>query len=607
MDIIVPNLGLQHLALHILSYLDVVPDLNNCRLVCKSWQELIDKSLFYWFYWLERLKEPTTEKSITIETWHDFRLAYAQVLECKDVNIISKFTKYLEEFLKEEDVFRDYSPIHWFAREGKTEKVLFLSKLMPHINGQDTWGDTVLIHACQSRHLELAQSLLDESKVERRLIDLNLGCPYGITPFMYACREDCLEIVKLFVEKSDERSIQLDARCQANKNAFYWAMMSDSPKLLDYLIEQFNLRNIELYPARTNGKSSFFRACYLSQSTNVIQYFLQNHRELGINLYERDDNGRSGFLMSCFNVRVDVVKLFIEASLKKGIFLDHIDFDANNCILNACYGHGSYWTPCRISTVKCLLENQSIIEFDVNETDDQGRTALMLAVLNGSAEVVQDFIDHAKDIGLNFNIRDNNGQNVLLMPTLEQYVPRYNPNDLHAYQCGALSLLLENVRRFGIEVNTTIPDEGGKWSTTFHKYCQCPGPKPLKILMSYCNDFTIDTNALDSNGHTGFMEACRLGLHYNVDCLIRHSLEAGIDLNVMTDSWMTGFMLACKGGHGLVVEVIENYSEMYCIDLKANNKEGKTGYDLWPKTLPYIGEPLYSKKRRLLCRQFNNL
>ena len=129
--------------------------------------------------------------------------------------------------------------------------------------------------------------------------------------------------------------------------------------------------------------------------------------------------------------------------------------------------------------------------------------------------------------------------------------------------------------------------------------------RDVKLLLDYFDIKMINLNAQDLSGSSGFMEACRLGLHLNVECLIKHSAEAGIDLNATNDDWMTGFMLACKRGHGLVVEVILQYSRMFKIDLHANDKQGRTGFDLWPKNLPFIGHPRYPGKRLLLCNQFD--
>ena len=54
---LVAKSGLSHIALHIFSFLRFdsnhdltfsMDDINNCRLVCKAWQEVIDTSLLYW-------------------------------------------------------------------------------------------------------------------------------------------------------------------------------------------------------------------------------------------------------------------------------------------------------------------------------------------------------------------------------------------------------------------------------------------------------------------------------------------------------------------------------------------------------------------------------
>ena len=71
-------------------------------------------------------------------------------------------------------------------------------------------------------------------------------------------------------------------------------------------------------------------------------------------------------------------------------------------------------------------------------------------------------------------------------------------------------------------------------------------------------------------------------------------------MNTTDDEWMTGFMWACKLQCAKVVEVILQHVNRYVkIDLIANDKQGRTGYDLWPKKIPFPLTKEYLKKRHI--------
>ena len=91
MDLLVTNEGLSHLALHILSYVDIKQDITNCRLVCKDWQVLIDASITIWKRRLNFLYDGN-------DKWEDFREAYITIKASKDLEKVKKFVLLLERF-----------------------------------------------------------------------------------------------------------------------------------------------------------------------------------------------------------------------------------------------------------------------------------------------------------------------------------------------------------------------------------------------------------------------------------------------------------------------------------------------------------------------------
>ena len=93
------NCGLQHLALHIFSYVNLEPDIQNCRLVCVTWRDLIDSSLQIWRRRLRNV--PIQLDGIPVlSRWPYFGQAYTLAMRSKDLDIVSQFTILLETFHK---------------------------------------------------------------------------------------------------------------------------------------------------------------------------------------------------------------------------------------------------------------------------------------------------------------------------------------------------------------------------------------------------------------------------------------------------------------------------------------------------------------------------
>ena len=631
MDRLVSNHGLSHLALHILSYVEMWPnnEINNCRLVCKDWQALIDSDIAIA---KRRLNYLLPRRFMVKREWKDFKEAHDNTMKCKNLEQVKKLNWCFETYLKDTGPLRPivtspdylvYSPIHWFAKSGSTTIVMFFASLVSSLNekagivrkeGIEREDKSTFALACSNGHTSLVKALIEASKTID--IDLNARDWIGETGFMGAARHGHYEVVKLISEKSEEYNIDLNARCPGGFSAFTTALHFDASKeTLDLFLQN---KSIQLNLIDEYGESSFTTACkYYTKSTNVIHHLLENSEELGIDLNyfdEANSYARTGFLDACIRGNFETVKIIAEYCIRTGTVLSTFDPRGLNAISIVCKVHKSIrgsLQPRRV--LEYLLENspriESILHFgqtlNANQTDDDGRTPLMHAVLMGREDLLPVFFDYATKI--DFNHRDSNGHNVLLMPTIEHdyEADGYDVCEYY-YESGALDLLLQNVRRFGIEANIRIPLDNGHWTTTFHQYCLGLNVKVLKILLDHTEDVVMDYNATDSKGQTGFMKACEKGLHLNVECLILNSQKIKLDLNATDDNWMTGYMLACKNRNALVVETMLQHSAEYDIDLNATDKQGRNGFDLWNslrKSLPFPGTEKYVEKKHLFLKK----
>ena len=675
MDLLISNQGLSHLALHILSYVDIKQDMINCKLVCKDWKDLIESSIRIW---KRRLNFVYRYHDELYEYYKEFREAFATIQESNDLEKVKRFVLLLEKYvyvMSDNYHFWADSPIHWYARKdnGTSEDCMFFVNMVSSLNDPCLYfPKTVFRIACSSGDVELVRSLMEASKYKD--IDLNLSFEQQLTGLMKATEKGHYEVVKLLFEKSREFHID-------TSDFFKHACVSDSPQIFDLVLKKYESEGIQyqLNVPDEYGTTPFIRMCCdCHQSTNVIDYIIDRANELQIDFNQEADNFASGFMNACMHGNHYVVKKILEHCEQNDYFLqmDH-SYNQLSVLQLACQGlevvPGPKDEQRYKRTVEILLKHATRFAFehlDVNKTDGSGRTALMMSALAGRGDLVELFIKYAVPCNINFNIRDYNGFNVLLMPTIKN-------------MSGSLPILLQNVRRLGIEANTIIRKNRLYWNTSFHEFCACRNVKlletlfvysknvimdynatdskgrtgfiqaceeglilnvqclivnskkvgidlnateyygmtgfmlacinrnarVLEILFAHSEDVLINYNAFDSNGQTGFMQACEEGLHLNVESLILNSKKVGIDLNATDDNWMTGYMLACKNRNVLVVETILQYSTEYDIDLKASDKQGRTGFDLWKlsKKIPFPTEDKYSAKRHLFYKKIRPL
>ena len=192
MDRLVSNHGLSHLALHILSYVEVGPDINNCRLVCKDWKALIDSCILIA---KRRLNFATPLRIAVRNEWEDFKEAYVNTMKCKNLIQVKKFIWCFELYLKKTNEydghidtspeFVRYSPIHWFVKQGCTTIAMFLVNLVSSLNeksGHDKTDKNAFALACKWGRTDLVKALIEASKTID--IDLNSTCWSGLTGLM---------------------------------------------------------------------------------------------------------------------------------------------------------------------------------------------------------------------------------------------------------------------------------------------------------------------------------------------------------------------------------------------------------------------------------------
>ena len=301
-----------------------------------------------------------------------------------------------------------------------------------------------------------------------------------------ACEDGATTIVRLLLNRCkfeesglnneylaySDRTMNLNAR-YGNGQCGYTALMVacyEGHKDIVELLLNYSKRSIDLNAKDDNGATAFSIACH-SGHIGIVQLFL-NHSHQSINLNEKDDAGFTGLMWACFRGHKDAVEL--------------------------------------------LLDNSNI---ELNARNNYGKTAFMLACVQGLEVIVHSFIRHfdRKNTELDINTKDDSQMNAFMLAC-------YN---------GRIEIVKLLFNRFGIKLRLNARDYMRR--NAFRLAC-VEGHKDVVQFLLNGSDQNIDFNAKDNytlygqNGYTGFWWACFKGHKDVVQLLLEHSTDVDITI-----------------------------------------------------------------------------
>ena len=264
-----------------------------------------------------------------------------------------------------------------------------------------------MFEACKSGETKIVQLLLERSNAEES--GLNIKDRNGITPFMWACRNGHVDVVKLLLDHTDP-IIELNERSNGpnERNNGEETLKIGLPPPLDLELLSFKM-------------TVFMFACEKGHK-DVVQLLLHHSNRIDLNAV--DSFEETAFMIACSNGHKDVVKLLLDQS-------DSIELNARNI-----HGYNAFMRACENgnkNVVKLLLDHSDSIELNARilfplfppATPSFFRniladvlisiygydgTAFSLACYNRHIHVVQLLLEHSDP-----NARDNLEQTELMM------------------------------------------------------------------------------------------------------------------------------------------------------------------------------------------------
>ena len=214
-----------------------------------------------------------------------------------------------------------------------------------------------------------------------------------------------------------------------------------------------------------------------------------------------------------------------------------------------------------------LLQIETI---NIDHTNEEGKTALMLACEGGHEDIVHSLLS----AGANVNLQDNNGWTALMRASKHNHISiinmllQANANPQLKKSNGSNALMIASfdghyeVVELLISIGVDYKYQREDGTNAFMLACQNGHTQIVELLLKE----QVDPNVQDKNGWNAFMVACANGHTQIVELLLKKQ----VDPNVQSKNGWNAFMSACKNGHTQIVELLLKEQ----VDPNVQNKDG---------------------------------
>lgn len=262
------------------------------------------------------------------------------------------------------------------ARDNQAELIKELVQMDINIQTVDNDNETVFFNITRSEDRDLIHYFLNNGLN----INLDKQNNSGLTVLTLLVLKgvDNSDLIKLFVEKG----ASLNA-----KNKFGKTIIEI---LIDIVLYQENSIELEEpYKSLLNNNAQY---------KDILELFANNYN---IAINELNSKGEPLFFSSILNLNFSLFKIL----LTKNIDLNKKDRDGNNIIFRLLYLYNENKIEIYLNTIKNLIT----IGVDINESTQNGTTALQLSIVNDCKECVSLILE----LGASCSLVDEKGRNLI--------------------------------------------------------------------------------------------------------------------------------------------------------------------------------------------------
>ncbi|XP_036088690.1 transient receptor potential cation channel subfamily A member 1 isoform X2 [Rousettus aegyptiacus] len=412
------------------------------------------------------------------------------------------------------------TPLHWAAVKNQAGSVKFLLSKGANPNLRNNSMMAPLHLAVQNGHNEVVKVL-----TEHRSTDTNLDGENGNTALIIACFQDNSEALQMLLNKGAKA-------CKANKWGYFpihQAAFSGAKKCMDIILkygDEHGYSRQSHINFVSNGNVSPLHMAVQSGDLEMIKMCLDNGAQL-----ELMESGKCTALhFAATQGATEIVKLMISS------------YSGSNDIINAVDGNQE-----TLLHRASLFDHHELADYlismgaDINSTDSEGRSPLLLATASASWNIVNLLLSK----GALVDIKDHLGRNFLHLTVQQPYG-------------------LKNVRPEFMQmqhIKELVMDEDNEGCTPLHYACRQGVPISVNNLLNF--NVSIHSKSKDKKSPLHF--AASYGRINTCQRLLQDMNDTRL-LNEGDLHGMTPLHLAAKNGHDKVVQLLLKKGALFLSD-----------------------------------------
>ena len=470
------------------------------------------------------------------------------------------------------------SAMHYCAGSGNHQLFHYFTKMGSDVNQRTNNGQNCLHIASARGYMDLCKMFLEEYN-----FDINVTDSSGRSALLCCAANGNDQLFQYFIKMGSN----INQGTKYDGNCLHIAASHGNMDLCKTLVQKYNF---DVRMTNFWGKNDLL-CCVTNVNFELFQYFLK----MGSNINQRTRDGKNCLHIAAEKGYMDLCKTFID----EFNFDIHVTDNSGKSAMHYCAGSGNhqlfhYFTKMGSDVNQRTNNGQNCLHiaaargymdlckmfleeynFDINVTDNSGRSALLCCAANGNDQLFQYFIK----MGSNIKQRTKYGENCLHVAARRGYmdlcktlVEKYN-FDVHMTDSSGRTALhlcagsgtyqfFRYFLKMGFDINLRTKHQ----ENCLHIAASFGHIELCKMLLE---KYSFDIHAVDRYGRSP-LHKCLIFFGIN-DQLLQYFITMGSNIYQETSNGENILHLAAKMGH---LSFCKTLIEKYNFDIHTLDKLG---------------------------------